>query len=126
MKCILCIGFLRWCLVCQGEKAATAHFPLGQDIKAAWIVAKQPWHTQHRHIFSVHQAAWAQEQSKQKEDFISRPCNEANKQYTNSEPDSMENIIFLRKHGFSREKMNVDDRDSERKGFCPHPKTELS
>jgi len=47
-----------------------AHFPLGPDIKAAWIMAKEPWHAHHRYIFAVHQAAWAQEQSKQNEDYF--------------------------------------------------------
>lgn len=78
-------------------------------------MAKQPWRTHHRYIFSVHQAAGAQEQSEQKEDFIARPCNEANKQYTNQEPESMEKMMFLRKHGFSRGKMNVGDRGSGKK-----------
>lgn len=64
---------------------------------------------------SVHQAAWSREQSKQKEDFNSRPCKEANKQYTNLEPESMEKMLGLRKHGFSGGKKNACDRGSERK-----------
>lgn len=78
-------------------------------------MAKQPWRTHHRYIFSVHQAAWSEVQSKQKEDFISRPRNEANKQYTNPEPESMDKMMFLRKHGFSRGEMNVCARGSGRK-----------
>lgn len=78
-------------------------------------MAEQPWHTHHRYIFSVHQAAWAQKQSKQKEDIISRPCNEANKQYTNPEPERMEKMMFLRKRGFSGSKMDVGDRGSGKK-----------
>lgn len=76
-------------------------------------MAKQPWHTHHRYIFSMHQAAWAQEKSKQKEDFISRPCKEANKQYT--KPESTDTVMDLRKHVFSRGKMNVSDRGSGKK-----------
>lgn len=78
-------------------------------------MAKQPWHTHHRYICLVHQAAWAQEKSKQKEDFISRPCKEANKQYTRPEPESTDTMMDLRKYVFSRGKMNVSDRGSGKK-----------
>jgi len=40
---------------------------------------------------------------------ISRLCDKANKQYTNPEPESMEKRMVLRKGGFSRGKMNVDN-----------------
>lgn len=63
----------------------------------------------------MHQAAWAQEKSKQREDFIPRPCKEANKQYTKPEPESTDTLMDLRKHVFSRGKMNVSDRGSENK-----------
>lgn len=106
----------------SGRKGSNGTFPFRTRHKGCLDGGQTALvHTPQVHLLSA-SGCLGSKAPKQKEDFLSRPCNRANKQCTNPEPESQEKMMVLRKHGFFRGKMNVCNRGSGKKTDIQIPK----